>query len=286
MLSDESKRKVYDQYGEEALKGGIPGGSGGGAGGMGGAGMPGGFHFNFKPAPAHDVFRSFFSSGFGADDGDGDFDFGGLSGLFGMGGGMPRASASSAASSGGARRAKKEAKVVERTVECTLEDLFHGFQKKLKITKRIEKAPGQFDTESEIIHIEGKPGWKAGTKITYPGVGDRLRGEPAQDIRFTIAEKPHARFSRQGDDLHVTVDIPLADALCGTKITVKGIDDASIPLDVPYITPDATRNVPDHGMPKKAGGRGRLIVHFRVIFPRLSDDQKKRIRDVLSASSS
>ena len=37
VLSDPEKRKVYDQFGEEGLKGGIPGGPSG----MGG--MPGGF---------------------------------------------------------------------------------------------------------------------------------------------------------------------------------------------------------------------------------------------------
>lgn len=45
MLSDPEKRKVYDQFGEEGLKGGFGGGGGGGAG-------FGGFH----PRAAEEIF--------------------------------------------------------------------------------------------------------------------------------------------------------------------------------------------------------------------------------------
>lgn len=44
VLSDTQKRKVFDQFGEEGLKGGVP--EGAGAGGFGG---PGGTSFHFSP---------------------------------------------------------------------------------------------------------------------------------------------------------------------------------------------------------------------------------------------
>lgn len=55
VLSDEKKRKVYDEYGEEGLKGGIPAG-GGGMGGEGGQG------FQFNASRAEDIFAQFFVS--------------------------------------------------------------------------------------------------------------------------------------------------------------------------------------------------------------------------------
>lgn len=126
VLSDKNKRAVFDQFGEEGLKGGAgaaPGGGGaGGAGGFPGgfSGFPGGggttFSFSssggpggmggggFRPSDAEDIFKQFFSSfggagagGFGAhDDNMGGFGGssrmpGGMGGMHGMGGmgGMP-----------------------------------------------------------------------------------------------------------------------------------------------------------------------------------------------------
>ncbi|KAF9207684.1 hypothetical protein CPC16_006456 [Podila verticillata] len=100
VLSDKNKRAIFDQYGEDGLKGGIPtGGPSEGAGGFPGGGFPGGgagfsgfppgatFSFSssgpggrssgFQPREAKDIFEQFFSSlggagagGFGDDDDD------------------------------------------------------------------------------------------------------------------------------------------------------------------------------------------------------------------------
>lgn len=62
VLSDAQKRRIYDQFGEEGLKGGIPtnGHAGGSAGGMPAgmhfSGMPGGAGMRFQPRSADDVF--------------------------------------------------------------------------------------------------------------------------------------------------------------------------------------------------------------------------------------
>src|SRR4051794_30837649 len=47
VLSDKQKREIYDRYGEEGLKSGVPPPGSSGMGGMGGmpGGMPGGFSF-------------------------------------------------------------------------------------------------------------------------------------------------------------------------------------------------------------------------------------------------
>ena len=56
--TDKQKREVYDRFGEEGLKGGMPPGGGGMPGGMGAGGVPGGMpqNFRFNPRSAEDIF--------------------------------------------------------------------------------------------------------------------------------------------------------------------------------------------------------------------------------------
>lgn len=44
---------------------------------------------------------------------------------------------------------------------------------------------------------------------------------------------------------------------------------------------DEDITVSGQGMPRKAGGRGNLIVHLKTRFPRLSAEQKSTIRQAL-----
>ena len=59
------------------------------------------------------------------------------------------------------------------------------------------------------VHIA--PGWRAGTRIRVPGVGNQRADGSFQDIVFVVSEAPHARFSRAGDDLVLPVRVPWAD---------------------------------------------------------------------------
>ncbi len=53
-----------------------------------------------------------------------------------------------------------------------------------------------------------------------PPPGDEEPGIIPADIVFVLDEKPHPRFRRDGDTLHYTAVLPLADALCGTTLQV------------------------------------------------------------------
>lgn len=60
VLSDKKKRDVYDQFGEEGLKGGMPGSGGGGGGGMHTNGGP---HFSYQyHGDPRATFAQFFGS--------------------------------------------------------------------------------------------------------------------------------------------------------------------------------------------------------------------------------
>jgi len=312
ILSDPEKRKMYDQYGldfmtrggapppEEA--GGMPGFGGadfGGYPGGGFGGMPGGggrtFHFStgagggggpggFSFTNPEDIFAEFMRSsgggvGGGGGMGDDDFDMYG-SPFGGMGGsrGGPRRTASSK------RPQTPEMLSVERPLPISLEDLFNGVTKKMKIKAKRFDASGRQIVKDQILEVPIKPGLKKGSKIKFKGVGDQIEGG-RQDLHFVIEEKPHPLFSREDSDLVFQVTLGLKEALTGWKRTVTTLDGKNINLEKAGPTqPGSEERYPGLGMPitKKPGSRGDLIFRYKVQFPSsLTPDQKAKLREIL-----
>src|SRR5690606_32935522 len=130
-----------------------------------------------------------------------------------------------------------------------------------------------------------KPGWKAGTKIRFPNEGDEIPGVGAQEVVFIIEEKPHPVFKRQGDDLHMTMDLSLVEALAGFNRHIKTLDGRTLNVSSHnVIHPGQQVAYPNEGMPisKRAGHKGQLIIKYNVHFPRtLSPSQKEGLKKVL-----
>ncbi|KAF7791747.1 hypothetical protein EIP86_002771 [Pleurotus ostreatoroseus] len=317
VLSDKQKRTIYDQFGEEGLKGG--GGPPPGAGGTGGfpgfSGFPGGTTYTFtsggpgggfgrsggfSPTDPNKIFESIFGMGglgggarspfggmrggmFGHDDDDDDMNgFHFASG--GMPGGMPNGTSrarrrdSSPAASGPSE--------ITRPLKVSLEDLYNGATKRLKVGRRLLNGT----TEDKVLEIQVLPGWKSGTKIRFPKAGNEHPSGDAQDLVFVVEEKPHDRFTRDGNDLVTSVQIPLVDALTGAggKRVVEALDGRKLQVPVPsgIVKPGTTITVSGEGMPVRKEGsvknKGDMKVKFDVAFPdRLTPSQKEGIRKVL-----
>ncbi|KAJ1859008.1 Molecular chaperone (DnaJ super) [Coemansia sp. RSA 2703] len=302
VLSDKSKRQIYDQFGEEGLKGGGPPGGGAGGGFPGGAGgFPGGATFSFSsggggggfsgfhPSNPEDIFAQLFGGvggGHGAQfmdiDGSGGGGIGGFPGFGGMGGG------------GGARQrmqggGNRHPQEVTRALPCSLEDLYKGCKKKLKVTRRVRNADGTVTPTEKILEVNILPGWKAGTKVRYPKEGDDMGGG-AQDLVFVIEEKPHAVFKRDGDDLKIEMTLTLDEALCGFKRPVQLLNDKSINVSNTnnVVRPGQISRMPNYGMPisKRPGSFGALVITYHIQFPTsLTLSQKEKIHEALTESS-
>ena len=310
ILSDPEKRKTYDQYGLDFIlrggpappdpndpsagAGGFPGGMPGGFSSFGG--MPGGggrsFHFSTSGGPGgfnfsnpEDIFSSFFKGG-GANMGDDDDLFAQFGGM----GGMPRSGMGGA---GGSRRAQPrrertpEVTVVEKQLPISLEDLYTGTHKRLKINRKTyDNRTGKVSTGEKILEVPIKKGLKAGSKIKFSGVGDQIEGG-TQDIHFVVQEKPHDGFKREGDDLKADVDVSLKEALTGFQRTVKTIDGKQVAVSSGGpVNPQWVERFPGQGMPLtkkgKEGQRGDMIVGVKIEFPKsLSTDQKASLRQTL-----
>jgi len=291
VLSDPQKKAVFDQYGEEGLKGGPmpPPGSGAsgpsgmpeGFGGMGGAGrFPGGFSYQFNGDP-RDIFSRFFQTSFERSQSFGDGGgYGADSDVFmdfmgGRAGGIP----------GGVSANVGQKRAAQFELNLSLEELYKGVTKKLKI-KRTTRSQTLNREPEKVLEITIVPGWKAGTKVTFAREGDEIgnTGE-FQDVVFIIKEKKHAIFARDGSNLIFKSAIPLKDALCGFTVEIPALDGRVIKQRIEgVVTPGSSRVIPGEGMPisKHPGKKGDLIVTFDVIFPqKLNEQQKNQIRQFL-----
>jgi DnaJ-class molecular chaperone len=324
VLSDEQKKQIYDQVGEEGLKGGVPEGGEGGPQFNFGGGMPGGGgqSFRFRSGNADDIFKAFFGTGdpFAAEGEEGG-GFGGMGGMSGMGGipfmmggmpggmggmgGMPGGMGGMGGMPGGmggmggmpgmrgAPRqsapapALRKADPVHYPLKVTLEDLYTGRVKKMRISKKIADASGATTTVSVDKEINIKAGWKDGTKITYEREGDELPGIIPADIIFTLETKPHDRFERSGDDLIYKCPVSLHDALTGVRTSVQSLDDRTIPIEARHVTPETVKIIPGEGMPNaKTRSRGDLKVKFDIKFPDLTESERQQVGTILRNSAS
>lgn len=294
VLSDKQKREIYDQYGEEGLKGGIPGG----AGGPDGSGYTYTFHGDPRATFAsffgnNNPFESFFMSGPGmfngfgggsaGEDDDMDVDpFAQFTGGRIGGANQFRSHSFNIGQMGGGKsHTHAQDPPVEHDLYVTLEDIYKGCTKKMKISKKVNPDGQGVRQEQKVLTIDVKPGWKAGTKITFQKEGDHHPNRIPADIVFVIRDKPHSIFKRDGSNLKYTHKITLKQALTGVKFAVPLISGGSIDLDLrnEIIRPTTIKRLQGHGLPlpKESTKRGDLLVDFDIKFPEHLSESAKRI---------
>lgn len=219
VLSDKKKKDIYDTYGEEGLKGNTPGG--------GGTGGQNSYTYTFHGDPRATFaqffgnaspFQPFFEFGsgnmnmFGVDDEmDADELFSPLGGGGHRGGpgGAFRSHSFNFHNSPNRNKDKPQDPPIEHDLYVTLDEINKGCTKKMKISRKVLQPDGTTKKEDKVLTINVKPGWKAGTKITFTKEGDQGRNKIPADIVFIIRDRPHAVFKREGSDIKYTARISL-----------------------------------------------------------------------------
>ncbi|GMH07267.1 hypothetical protein Nepgr_009107 [Nepenthes gracilis] len=181
----------------------------------------------------------------------------------------------------------RKAAPIEIKLPCTLEELYKGCTKKMKISREIADISGKTLPVEEILTIDIRPGWKKGTKITFPEKGNEQPGVAPADIVFIIDEKPHNIFTREGNDLVVARTVSLAEALTGYTVNLRTLDGRNITIPISnVIHPKYEEVVPREGMPitKDPTSKGNLRIKFDIKFPsRLTAEQKGGIKKLLGS---
>lgn len=106
-------------------------------------------------------------------------------------------------------------------------------------------------------------------------------GGPAGDLYVEVSIAAHAVFTRDGDDLHFAVSVPMVHAALGTDFEVENLAGEPIQVHVPAGTQPGERiELAEQGMPRlRAEGKGTLVAHVEVVVPKDLSDKE---RDLLS----
>ncbi|MGO2424998.1 MAG: molecular chaperone DnaJ [Corynebacterium flavescens] len=107
-----------------------------------------------------------------------------------------------------------------------------------------------------------------GQKVRLAGQGEAgPNGTPSGDLFVTVRVKPDKIFTREGDDLHITVPVSFAELALGGTISVPTLD-STVRVKVPAGTPEGrTLRVRGRGIAKRGGKSGDLLVRVQVTVP-------------------
>ena len=251
-LSDESKRKEYDQM---LMFGGIPGGGSAGPGGRG------------RYATNMDVdWSSIFNNVRGGDGGFGGFDF---TTIFGGGGGQPN-------------RAMR-GDDLNVSIEIPFDDAFKGTTR--KVTYRI---PSTGDTQTLTIKVPA--GAVDGGKLRHHGYGEYgVNGGERGDLVVTTHVIDDTLFKRDGADVRMDLPISIYEAALGASVEVPTPRGKKVRLKVPAGTQEGrVFRFRGEGAPdvRRKGLTGALYVTIRIQVPTiLKSDERALLSELLEKDS-
>ncbi|MDR2963238.1 MAG: molecular chaperone DnaJ [Bacteroidales bacterium] len=309
VLSNDDKRRQYDQFGHAAPGGGAPGG-----------GFSGFTDIN-------DIFEHF-----------GDI-------LGGMGGGRFSGFGGSGRGRGGASRAVRKGSNLRVKVSLTLAEIVQGVEKKLKLKKKItcntchgsgaasasdvqtcshchgsgyvvqevnsifgrmqQQVPcnvcggdgkvitkkcatchgeGVVDGE-ETVSVKIPAGVAEGMQMSIAGKGNAVRGGINGDLLVLIAEEKHPFLEREGNDLVYELEISIPDAVLGATVEIPTVENP-VKIKVEEGTQAGKiLRLRGKGVPDVNGyGRGDLLVHIQIFIPKNLPKDDKKLFETLAQS--
>ena len=133
---------------------------------------------------------------------------------------------------------------------------------------------------TEPLEFRIKPGTRDGQRIRLAGKGNAgISGGAAGDLYLVIRTGPHPVFTRSGDDILLTLPITVAEAALGGRIEVPTIDGRA-QLRIPPGTQSGQKlRMRDRGVPSatRENTRGDEIVTVEVAVPQVRDERSREI---------
>ena len=240
VLSDEEKRKLYDQFGEVGLREGFdPAAYQAATQGVGGFG---GFDFG-------DIFGGAARGRGGAQQ----FDFNLEDLLRGRAGG------------GGYVRVPRRGADLQSEVTVDFRDAVLGCTKELAV----RSSEGD-----KTIKVRIPPGVGNGGKIRLRGQGGKgADGGPDGDLVLKVNVRKHPYFSMRGKQLHVKVPVTPLEAYAGAKVSVP-TPEGNVQLSIPAGSQNGAKlRLRGKGIARKGNDRGDLIANLEIVLPEGESDE-------------
>ncbi len=294
VLSDADKRKKYDRFGSDWEQYEKMGGS------------PGDFDFSRYGGAGAPGARSY-GAGTVSSEGFSDFFenlFGGMGARGGMAnpGGVPGIAGDPFGGAG--RRVARRGSDFEHPVEITLEEAFSGTARNLQMQvedhcptcngsgvqngRACPTCGGSgVTTRLKTIEVKIPAGVHSGAKVRVRGEGSPgAPGQPRGDLFLVVTVLPHMRYERKGDDLSLSVPVPLYTMILGGEVRVPTLKGTSLALNIPPDTQNGrVIRLKGQGMPKlgDATKRGDLLVKTEAQLPKSLSDEEKALFEQLRA---
>ena len=133
------------------------------------------------------------------------------------------------------------------------------------------------------LSVTVERGMKDGDEIVFENEGTQYIGQKARTIIIKLKQQEHELFTRKGDDLYMTQQITLKDALLGWNHTITHLDNHSVYFDKEGITKSGDvlklegEGMPIHQFPSQ---KGNLFITIQVVMPnKFSSKQLQEIEE-------
>lgn len=260
LLNDAKKRETYDRYGSsfEQMGGGGPAGGGGAS-------------FRFTGSDFDDIDLSQVFARFGGP-GGGRGDSGAYADIFEQFQGAGRAGGRQPGR--GRAAPAEEGADVEHEIEVPFGIAIKGGEAQLMVQRP--------DGRQETISVKIPAGIADGKKIRLRGQGEPgIGGAPPGDMLIAVQAAPHPCFTRQGDDLFVTVPVTLGEAAAGAKVDVP-TPGGTVSLKVPTGTSSGKKlRIRGQGVARAGETPGDLYAVIQIVLPEgLSAEERETLLQI------
>jgi len=284
VLGDPAKRKKYDELGADWKAGAEfrppPGWQPFGAGAFRTAAQGAGYEFQFGGTGFSDFFEQVFGS-------------------MGRGGTGARFGRSVFSEEEFTERGRD----VEGDIMVTLEEAMHGSVRTVSVRPAVacEECHGTGERRGRVCHVcagNGRVSKVDKYQVKIPagvGEGQRLRlagrgeagsgGGKAGDLYLRVRFARHPDFEVDGHDLVYEADVAPWEAVLGTTVSVPTLK-AHVSIKIPPGTQNGQKlRVRGHGLPRRDGGSGDLIVLTRIQVPERISDRERALWEQLARES-